>query len=121
MGTFTVTLEVANLDGAEFVGVEALVDTGATHTFLDEALLASLGIQPYDRTQYQLGDDSIVEYDKGLARLRLEGKETVTPVVFGPAGVSPLIGAVTLQVFELAVDPLHERLIPASPVKARPV
>ena len=121
MGTFTVTLEVANLDGAEFVGVEALVDTGATHTLLGKDLLENLGIRPYEQTQYQLADDSFAEYDKGLARLRLEGKETVTPVVFGPAGVSPLIGAVTLQVFELAVDPLQERLIPAPPVRARPV
>ena len=121
MGTFTVTLEVANLDGAEFVGVEALVDTGSTQTFLGEDLLASLGIRPTQRKRYQLADDSFVEYGRGYARLRLEDEEGIAPVVFGPPGVSPLIGAVTLQALELAVDLLHERLIPAPPAKARSV
>ena len=77
MGTFTVTLEVVPVNGAEFVGVEALVDTGATHTFIGEDLLSSLGIEPTGRYQYQLGDDSLVEYGRGFAQLRLEGEEGI--------------------------------------------
>ena len=120
MGTLVVPLEIANLNGTEFVSVEALVDTGSTHTVLGEDLLTNLGVRPTDRSQYQLGDDRVVEYRRGFAQLRLAEKEGIAPVVFGPPGVSPLIGAVTLQVFELAVDPLHERLIPAPPRRARP-
>jgi predicted aspartyl protease len=94
MGIFSVSLEVQSMDSGKFVEVEAMVDTGASYTVLGEDLLERLGIRPTERQQFQLGDDSFVEYDMGEARLRLDGSERTTPVVFGPAGVSPLLGAV---------------------------
>ncbi len=53
-----------------------------------------------------------MEYDVGEARLRLDGRERTTQVVFGPEGVTPLLGVTTLQLFHLGVDPLQERLVP---------
>ena len=120
MGTFTASLEVGNMNGGEFARVEALVDTGSSYTVLGEDLLASLGIEPTERQQFQLGDDSFVEYEMGVATLRLEGHELPSVVVFGPPGVSPLIGAVTLQTFRLVADSVNERLIPMPPIRARP-
>ena len=112
-------LAVANLDGAEFASVEALVDTGATYTMLGEDLLASLGIQPTGREEFALGDGSLIEYNLGHTRLRLEGKERVATVIFGPAGASHLIGAVTLQSFRLIADSVNERLITMQRIHAR--
>ena len=120
MGTFNVRFDIANRDGDEFVGVEALVDTGSSYTVLGEDLLSLLGILPTERQQFQLGDDSFVEYEMGEARLRLNGSEMTTLVVFGPAGVSPLLGATTLQLFRLSADSVNERLIPMPPIRARP-
>ena len=121
MGTFSVMLGVKNTNGGEFVSVEALVDTGASYTVLGEDLLASLGIQPDEQEQFQWGDDSIVEWDIGEARMRLGGSERTTPVAFGPPGVSPLLGALALQIFRLTVDPMNERLVRLPPVRARPI
>ena len=112
-------LEVKNANGGEYASIAALVDTGSSYTVLGEDLLASLGIQPDEREQFQLGDDSIVEWDIGEARLRLGGLERNTPVAFGPPGVSPLLGALTLQIFRLTVDPVNERLVRLPPVKVR--
>ncbi len=120
-GVFNVLIEVSNLDGHEFVAVEATVDTGSSYTVLGEDLLTGLGIYPFEKRQFQLGDDRMVEYDMGEARLRLGGAAMVTPVVFGPAGVSPLLGAVSLQIFGLIADSVNERLIQMPPIRVRPV
>ncbi len=42
----------------------------------------------------------------------MDGRERTTQVVFGPEGVTPLLGATTLQLFHLGVDPLQEQLVP---------
>ncbi len=101
MGIFSVTLEVKNASNGGYASVEALVDTGSSYTVIGEDLLASLGIQPDEQEQFQLGDDSIVEWGIGEARLRLEGSERTTPVVFGPPGVSPLLGGVDAPNFQV--------------------
>ena len=84
MGTFSVDIEVGGLNGGETVSVVALVDTGSSYTVLGRDLLEILGIEPTERQQFQLGDDTLVEYDMGEARLGLEGRRRVTPVVLAP-------------------------------------
>ena len=121
MGTFSVDVEVGDLNGGETASIVALVDTGPSYTVLGRDLLERLGIAPMERQQFQLGDDSFVEYDMGEARLFLEGMRRVTPVVFGPPCVSPLLGAVTLQEFRLIADSVNERLVPMPPIRARPI
>ena len=112
MGTFSVQIQVGDLEGVRSVQVEALVDTGASDTVLPQDILRELGITTLDQFTYSLADGRVVEYDVGEARLRLEGRERTTQVVFGPEGVTPLLGATTLQVFHLGVDPIAERLVP---------
>ena len=92
--------------------VDALVDTGATHTFLPRNLLAELGIRPTERLPFQPADESTVEYEIGEARIRLDGRERTTIVVFGPEGAAPLLGATSLELFNMAVDPVSRRLVP---------
>ena len=120
MGTFSVQMEVANPVGHEFVAVTALVDTGSSYTVLGEDFLSDLGILPIGKRQFQLGDDRMVEYDMGEARLRLGDAAQVTPVVFGPSGVSPFLGAISLQIFGLVADSVNERLISMPPIQSRP-
>lgn len=100
MGTFSVMLDVRNTNGGEWASSAAMVDTGASYTIVGEDFLASLGIQPDEKEQFQLGDAIVVEWNTGEARLRLGGSERTSPVVFGPPGVSPLLGALTLQIFQ---------------------
>ena len=91
MGTFSVTLEIGTPSAGEFTQVEALVDTGATYTVLPAEALVRLGIQPIETVSFELADDRIVEYQVGEARVRLDGRERTTLVVFGPEGSAPLL------------------------------
>ena len=110
MGAFTASVQVRGPAGQ--VEVEALVDTGATHTLLPGDLMTTLGVEAIDRVSFQLADERAVEYDVGEARIRLDGRERTALVVFGPEGSIALLGATTLELFNLAVDPVRRRLIP---------
>ena len=112
MATFSVTLQVGDLAGRQFVDIQALVDTGASDTMLPQDVLRQLGIESIDRFTYSLADETVVEYDVGEARIRIDGRERTSQIVFGPEGAMPLLGATTLQIFHLGVDPLADRLIP---------
>ena len=112
MGTFSISIQVGDIAGQQFIDVEALVDTGASDTVLPRDALARLSIVPIDQFTYRLADERIVEYEVGKARVRIDGRERTTQVVFGPEGVTPLLGATTLELFHLGVDPVEQRLIP---------
>ncbi len=112
MGTFTVLLQVGASSGGEFVDVEALVDTGASHTMLPGGLLRGLGIEVIERVSFKLADERVVEYEVGEARLRLDGRERTTLIVFGPDDATPLLGATSLELFNLGVDPVGQSLVP---------
>ena len=110
MGTFKVSIQVGGPTSVEFRPVDALVDTGASHTMLPSDLLAELGVGVIEQVAFRLADESTVEYDVGEARIRLDGRERTTLVVFGPDNADPLLGATTLQLFNMAVDTASERL-----------
>ena len=112
MGTFSVPIQVGNQSGGEFLGVDALVDTGATFTLLPTDLLAHLGVNAVGRRTFELADQRSVQYDIGEARLRLNGDELTVLVVFAPEGTPALLGATALELFGLGADPVNQRLIP---------
>ena len=112
MGTFEIKISVRGLTTGEFIETEALVDTGATHTLLPVSFLKELGVKPIDRIPFQLDDQHVVNYEVGQVRLRLDGRERIILAVFGEPNAPPLIGATTLELFNLAVDPVSKRLLP---------
>ena len=112
VGTFRVHIDVSESPGTRSERVEALVDTGATYTALPNSLLRGLGVSPITRLGFTLADGRRVERDVGEAYLRIGGLAFHSPVVFGYDGADALLGAVTLRIFGLGVDPPHERLAP---------
>ena len=112
MDTFSVPMEVGTLDGQSYETIEALVDTGASYTVAPASLLNRLGITPREHIEFELADGRIIELGIGEARVRIDGRDAVTLVVFGEEGVSPLLGAYTLEGVRLAVDPLRQLLVP---------
>jgi len=112
VGTFSVPMEVGTLDGQSYETIEALVDTGASYTVAPASLLNRLGITPREHIEFELADGRIIELGIGEARVRIDGRDAVTLVVFGEEGVSPLLGAYTLEGVRLAVDPLRQLLVP---------
>lgn len=96
-----------------FEFVSALVDTGASNSIFPASLLRSLGIEPRERRwPFRFADERQRNFDVGHARIRLDGREVYSVVVFGDDGMRPVLGAITLEEFRLAVDPVGRRLIP---------
>jgi clan AA aspartic protease len=111
MGTFQVTIEIGDPQGARFVPISALVDSGASHTVVPRSVLERLGLKPEERWPFQLADGRQAEYDVAQTQVRINGRSRFTIVVFGDEGVS-LLGAATLEVFRLGIDPVGRRLVP---------
>ena len=112
MGTFEVTIEIGDLRGERYHALEALVDTGASHLVVPRTTLEDLGIQVVERWPFELADNRVQEFEVGQVRLRVEGRERYTTVVFGELGGPALLGATALEVFNLGVDPVRQQLIP---------
>ena len=112
MSMFKVDIGVGNVDGGDLAPVRPVVDTGAAHAMLPESLLTRLGITPRRQLSFILADGSRAIYGFGLARFSIDGEEWPCPVIFGPEG-NHLLGASTLEIFNLVVDPAGERLLPA--------
>ena len=111
MTTFTIPVEIGDLAGARFEAVQAVVDTGSTLTAVPRELLERLGIKPVRRERFRIANGAVVQNDVGDAIVRLAGKQGTTPVIFNEPGEPVLLGAVTLDAFLLAVDPVHETLV----------
>ena len=60
-----------------------------------------------------------MEYGYGIARFAIDRREFPCPVIFGP-DEECLLGATTLEIFNLTVDPVTQTLLP-SRYRARPV
>ena len=112
MGTFRATVQVGDPQGERYETLEAMVDTGATYSWIPRDVLAKLGVQPEFRRQFMTADGRAIEREVAETRVRLDGQQLTTMVVFGDEGSVPLIGAYTLEGFGLAADPLGKRLIP---------
>ena len=112
MGTFTVPLEVADPRSRRYETVAALVDSGATCTALPVSMLQRLGVVAHGARRFVLADGRRVELGFGRIWIRLDGREEISPVVFQEDGTQPLLGAVTLEIFGLGIDPVQGRLIP---------
>ncbi len=107
MGTFFTPLEILSDDESRSETVQALVDTGASVTALPAPLLERR-IRPLS---FEIASGETIERDMGLAMVRLDGWVQPTPVLFGNADQRPLLGAITLQQFFLAVDTVEHRLV----------
>ncbi len=113
MGTFRYRMEVGRSDTGPFEQVEAVVDTGATFSQLPHSLLARLGVSPVEKREFTLADNRKVVRDIAVVTVRLEGRIRPTVCVVGEDGGPSLLGAVTLETFGLAADPVNRRLIQA--------
>lgn len=114
MGVFRCTVTVAPVTGPDYRMTEAIVDTGASYTVIPGKLLNQLGIQPKRTDIFMLADSTQHEETIGEARVTVNGRDAVTPVVFGSDQALPLLGAVTMQELNLAVDTKGERLVPGT-------
>lgn len=112
MGNFRVSLEIGPLDVPRFEHIEALVDTGATYSWVPRDILERMGIRPEEEWPFILADGREITYPVAWVRVRMFGRTQPTMVVFGEPGSEPLLGVFTLEGFSLAADPVNRRLFP---------
>ena len=89
-----------------------LVDSGALYSVVPAAVLRRLGIKPGRSKSFILADGSEVKRSLGQDLFRLNGEEAASPVIFGAAGDSVLLGSVSLEALGLILDPLKRELRP---------
>jgi predicted aspartyl protease len=77
-------------------------------------MLRRLGVAPPKKGLFRLADGTRIERDIGQTWVRLEGSGAIVPVIFGDEDARPLIGAVTLEIFLLGVDPVGGCLMPVA-------
>jgi predicted aspartyl protease len=116
VGTFSVRIEVGDAERRRFRSIDALVDTGATYTVLPRSLLEELDVIPHRRANFALADGTQIDRSLGRAWIRLGAQEEYSLVVFGD---DALLGAVTLEEFLLAPDPVGQRLVPVQGLMMR--
>ena len=80
MGHFRVVVEIGNRVGERFVTIEALVDTGATYTWVPRDMLGTLGVVPDEEWPFILADGREVRYPMGWMQIKIGGR--AQPTIF---------------------------------------
>lgn len=113
MGLTTLTLEIGNpAKPGTWEEVELMVDSGAIYSVVPAPILRRLGIRSLVKEEFVLADGSKVVRRKGVALFRYKKRIGGADVVFGEAGDSTLLGALTLEALGLSLDPLRRELKP---------
>ena len=94
------------------VSVRFLVDSGATYTLLGEPDWRQIELQPKRSLAFTLPDGTTVERQVSECHLSLPQGEGHTPVILGQPGDEPLLGAVTLEILGLVLNPFQRTLQP---------
>ena len=101
------------------IDLEFLVDTGAIYSVVPGSMLERLGVPHLKRQRFTLADGTHQTWDVGEAFFELGADVGTSQVVFGPEGVTPLLGALTLESLGLMVNPVTRELLPMRLVLAR--
>ena len=114
MGVFSVTIAIGDPQGERFKELQALVDTGATWTWVPGDILERLGYRPAFKRQLTTADNRRIDRDGAEVLVRIAGETLHTICIFGDPESQVLLGATTLEQFSVAPDPVTERLVPVA-------
>src|SRR6266478_9974582 len=92
--------------------VEFLVDSGAVYTLLPEKEWKAIGLKTKRKMTFTLADGTKVERGISECHISLPQGEGHTPVILGEPGDEPLLGAVTLEILGLVLNPFKRSLEP---------
>jgi predicted aspartyl protease len=108
VATFAITVKVWNPANPDrFADVEALVDTGASYSWISRSRLEPLGVQTVRRLKFRT-----IERDLAAVFLSAGGYTGGDNVVVAEPGDIEVLGAHSLESLGLAVDPVNKKLMP---------
>ncbi|BCX04537.1 MAG: hypothetical protein KatS3mg053_2475 [Candidatus Roseilinea sp.] len=88
------------------------VDSGATYTLLPDPIWRELELQPKRQMTFTLADGTTINRLISEAHIALAGQDGTSPVILGEPGDEALLGAVTLEVLGLVLNPFNRSLQP---------
>ncbi len=113
MGLTHVQATIANPRQPKRVArLKFLVDSGAAYSVVPARILRRIGIKPGKTKSFILADGTEVKRSIGHALFRFNGDEAPSPVIFGEAGDSVLLGSLSLEALGLILDPFKRELRP---------
>lgn len=89
-----------------------LVDSGAPYSLLPETTWKLLGLSPKREVSFNLADGTSIKRKVSECYFILPHGEGHTPVILGESGDEALLGAVTLEILGLVLDPFKRTLHP---------
>jgi clan AA aspartic protease len=92
--------------------VRFFVDSGARYSLLPKAAWKAIGLKPVRRLSFTLADGTTIERAVSEAFISLPQGEAHTPVILGEVRDEALLGAVTLEILGLMLNPFDRTLIP---------
>jgi clan AA aspartic protease len=98
--------------------VRFLVDSGATYSLLPAPVWKAIGLRAKKTMAFTLADGTEIRRDVSECRVALRGEDGHSPVILGDAGDAPLLGAVTLEVMGMVLNPFNRTLQPMRAVLA---
>ncbi len=103
----TVTGQTGKRDTLDF-----LVDSGAVYTLLPQKTWRKLGLKAKRKMEFVLADGTEIERRISECHIALPQGDATTPVILGEKGDEPLLGAVTLEILGLMLNPFRRTLEP---------
>ncbi|MBI5701703.1 aspartyl protease family protein [Candidatus Saganbacteria bacterium] len=111
MGITFIEGKVKGPDGIE-KNVRFLVDSGATYSLLPKVDWQEINLTPKREVTFSLADGSKIMRKVSECYFELPQGEGHAPVILGENGDEALLGAVTLEVLGLVLDPFKRTLQP---------
>lgn len=98
------------------LGVDALVDTGATYPALPEDMIKELGLVFLREVNGEVAEGQVKLKLHGLAILQIEDRIAGCPVIKRLKAKTPVVGVIALEQMGFKIDPVTGRLIKGLPL-----
>jgi len=95
------------------VRVKFLIDSGASYTLLGLKQWKAIKLKPKRVMEFTLADGTTIRRNVSECFISLSQGEGHTPVILGEEGDESLLGAVTLEILGLTLNPFNRTLQPA--------
>ncbi|MBI2345783.1 MAG: aspartyl protease family protein [Deltaproteobacteria bacterium] len=92
--------------------VQFLADSGAIYSVLPEPIWKKMGLKPLREVEFTLADGTVITRQVSECFFEVQGQGGTSPVILGHKDDAPLLGAVTLEVLGLMLNPLSRELLP---------
>jgi clan AA aspartic protease len=97
--------------GSKELEVEALIDTGTNRLVISKDIVDALGLKPLFKVRAELVDGSVKEVDVVSVAVEIMGRRAPNYIVIVEKG-EVCVGAETLEILGLAVNPVTGELYP---------